>query len=139
MRRLILPDALAGAIEAHVARAYPEEGCGLLLGRSEGCHVRVDAVEPSPNRAADPRRAFEIDPALLLRRHREGREGGLAIAGLFHSHPDGAAAPSMADTAQAWIPRLAWMILAVSRGRVTARAAFWRGDEPRFETMEIAP
>jgi proteasome lid subunit RPN8/RPN11 len=69
----------------------------------------------SPNVAADPESAFEVDPALLLRAHREAREGGHAILGWYHSHPDGVAEPSAVDAARAVEDGKLWLIVAGER------------------------
>jgi proteasome lid subunit RPN8/RPN11 len=76
------------------AARFPErEVCGLLLG--EPGHVR--SILPCSNVAADPKRAFEIDPAALIAAHKVSRRGGPAIIGCYHSHPHGISAPSRHD------------------------------------------
>ncbi len=88
--------ATAEQIAVHAAGEHPGEACGLLLG-TDG---RVDRAVAARNVAADPLQAFEIDPALLLRCHREARGGGPAIVGCYHSHPSGRPTPSAADAAR---------------------------------------
>ena len=83
-------------------RALPNEGCGLLLGTSEG--VVVDVV-PSPN-VADSAKVYEIDPKVLLRTYRRADDEGLEVIGVFHSHTHSAAYPSPTDIRQA--PDPAW-------------------------------
>jgi proteasome lid subunit RPN8/RPN11 len=78
-------------------RALPNEGCGLLLGTSEG--VVVEVVE-SPN-VADSARVYEIDPKVLLRTYRRADDEGLEVIGVFHSHTHSPAYPSPTDVAQA--------------------------------------
>jgi len=75
--------------------AYPSEACGLLLGRPEW----ILETAPCRNVAANPDLAFQIDPVFHVRLQREARARGLAILGSFHSHPEGEAAPSLADAA----------------------------------------
>ena len=77
-----------------IAKAYPNEACGLLVGRTEGDGCHVDRIEVSDNVADDPRHRFEVDPALRFRLMRDLRGTGQAVVGHFHSHPDGAAEPS---------------------------------------------
>jgi len=67
---------------------------------------------------------FEVDPALRLRLQRELRASNERIVGLFHSHPDGAAAPSAHDLACAWEPDLVWLITATGRDAAGPTAAF---------------
>lgn len=83
----------AEQIAAHAANDHPREACGLLLGAGD----RIERAVPAANVAADPAAAFEIDPALLLRCHRAAREGGPALIGWYHSHPNGRTTPSAAD------------------------------------------
>ncbi len=115
--------SLARAAEA----AYPEECCGLLLGREDGRGgIVVARLVPSANLAADRRRRFEIDPAVLARHWRGAPEAGAErLVGLYHSHPEGRAAPSAADAASAWEAGWLWLIVPVAAGRAGAAAA-WR-------------
>ncbi|GEM_PF-4300808 len=107
-----LRDQCVRAAEA----AFPLEACGVLLGR--GVAGRSEVRRPSPprpertrprgirlhlavslpNLAADPFRAFLIDPLALMRVEKEARREGLEILGIFHSHPEGGG-PSSSDLA----------------------------------------
>ncbi len=114
------------AIERAAEAAYPEEACGLLVGRSEpGGACRVSAVEASANVAEPPRtRRFEVDPKLRLRLARELREGPDSIVGVYHSHPNGSAAPSETDISMIFEPDMVWLITAVADGRAGATRAY---------------
>lgn len=90
------------------AAAHPLEACGLLVGHGD----RIEEAIPAPNVAADPSRAFEIDPATLLRVHRAAREGGCELLGWYHSHPNGRPDPSPDDAAQAVEEGRLWLIVA---------------------------
>ena len=98
---------LLAAILAHCRRDATVERCGLLLGR-EGA---ITGFLPAANVHPDPRRHFELDPAVLLGAHRAARQGGPAILGHCHSHPLGEAAPSVADAAAADGDGRLWMIV----------------------------
>jgi desampylase len=112
----------AEQILAHAAREHPREVCGLLLGR-EGL---IDAAVEAANIADDPETTFEIDPAVLLRVHREAREGGPALLGWYHSHPNGRCEPSAADAGRAVEAGKIWMIVAA--GQVEAWLALGQGS-----------
>ncbi|MBC7521441.1 MAG: M67 family metallopeptidase [Sandarakinorhabdus sp.] len=101
------------------ARAAPHEACGLLLGQPG----RIDAMVPADNVAAHPDRSFEIDPATLLRTHREARGRGQRVVGHYHSHPNGVGEPSLRDAAAAIENDQIWLVIAagaVSGWRVVA-------------------
>jgi desampylase len=110
-------------IEAACEAAYPEEACGLLVGRWSGNAARVSEVHASTNVAEAPRRAFEIDPQLLLSLYKRLRQGADTMLGVYHSHPDSAAEPSAHDLARAWQPELIWLITAVRDGRAADTTA----------------
>lgn len=116
-----------------LAAASRDEICGLLLG-TEG---RIDAVLPAANVAADPRRHFELDPALLIRAHRAARSGGPAVIGHYHSHPTGLPEPSPRDAADAAPDGTIWLI--AGGGEVTAWRAVAAGRRHgRFEPLALA-
>lgn len=103
----------SGVIESLVSAAdaaAPDEACGLLLGHSD----RIVAARPARNVAAHPDRAFEIDPAMLLRTHREARAAGHRVIGHYHSHPNGVPTPSRSDAARAVEDGQLWLIVAGS-------------------------
>lgn len=94
----------------HAADEHPREACGVLLG-APGAVARIERTR---NVAADPLRTFEIDPAALLRLHREARGAGLAVIGWYHSHPRGSAEPSRTDAARAVENGMLWLVVAGS-------------------------
>jgi len=109
---------IADAAEA----AYPGECCGLLVGRQRANgDLEVTRLAPSPNlaaAAAGRRDRFEVDPALRLRLQRELEGGEERLIGLYHSHPDHSAQPSVHDLESVWEPEFVWLIAAVEEGQV---------------------
>jgi proteasome lid subunit RPN8/RPN11 len=129
-------------IHAHLTRVYPEEGCGVMLGRESGDAREVERVMAFENRREDSRHnRYTISPEQFLQAERAGREGGLDVLGFFHSHPDHPPRPSAFDLENAW-PYYSYMIVSVARGTVTETRA-WRlaDDRSRFveETLEPLP
>jgi proteasome lid subunit RPN8/RPN11 len=107
-------------------RRYPEESCGLLVGRRQpGGSVEVVEAHAGANVAPEAReRRFEIDPALRFRLLRALSGRPETIVGHYHSHPDGSAAPSAYDRAMAFEPELVWLITAIAAGQALETAAF---------------
>ncbi|MDE0389354.1 MAG: M67 family metallopeptidase [Rhodospirillales bacterium] len=124
--RVRLSPAQLQVIERAAEAAYPEEACGLLVGRAEtGDTWQVNTVEASANVAEPPRtRRFEVDPKLRLRLERELRDGPDAIIGVFHSHPNGSAEPSKTDISMIFEPDMVWLITAVADGKAGATMAY---------------
>jgi proteasome lid subunit RPN8/RPN11 len=98
---LRLPDGALGAIARAAEAAYPEECCGVLVGRIEDDAAMVSRIAAAANVAAEAHHRFEIDPRDLLAAHREARTEGMAVIGHYHSHPGAAARPSGHDLARA--------------------------------------
>jgi desampylase len=96
------------AIRAHAAETPGAEVCGLLFGTVEA----VETVQRCANVADTPATAFEIDPAALIAAHKAERAGGAKLIGHYHSHPNGACAPSATDAAQALDVGRYWLIVA---------------------------
>ena len=118
------------ALVAAAETAYPEECCGLLIGRRdrEG-EVAISDVRESANVAPKDRGVrFELDPAVRLATVRALAGGPEIIVGHYHSHPDRPAQPSATDVALAYEPDLVWLIVAVFAGHVTEAAAFRIAD-----------
>lgn len=121
-------DVLADLTRA-VEAAYPEEGCGLLVGAwDEDGACNVDRIVESANLAEDPRRHFFVDIRLLLALQKQLRGTPERIVGVYHSHPDGVPAPSETDQARAFDRDLVWLIASVQGGRFGELNAFSPGE-----------
>lgn len=135
MAALHLSAAQETGLRAHLEAAWPQEGCGLLIGRPNG---RVCVIWPAANVAADPYRGFEIDSPSLFAAHRHARDHGLTVIGHFHSHPDGSPRPSPRDLARAEDRNEIWVIGAMAGGTVRRLRAFRLDrDVGRIEELAI--
>ncbi len=135
---LRLDGTMRDQIDAHLAHAYPEEGCGVLLGRDRDEERTVDRVIVLPNQRSDSRHhRYLISPEQFLAADQEARSSGLDVVGFFHSHPDHPPRPSQFDLDYAW-PYYSYLIVSIERGRV-AGAQSWRlaPDRSRFEPEAI--
>ncbi len=116
---LILGPGVLTAVSAHLCAAYPEEGCGLLIGTHDAARDRRIALAcvATPNRwahAAARDKHYLIDAEDVVRAERQARRSGWDLIGVFHSHPEHAATPSPEDLQNAW-PGLSYLIATVSR------------------------
>jgi len=114
----------------HAEREPRQECCGLLAGRDG---VITDAFAAT-NAAADAAKNYEIAPGQLFQLMREMRAAGLALLGIYHSHPNGDNVPSPRDIDRAYYPNLAYFILSPHEG-TAARAFSIR--EGRITELEI--
>lgn len=94
----VIPNALRLQWIEACRRRLPYEACGVVFGRSERNRLCVEGFALIRNAAADPSKAFFFEPEDWIRAWYNAESGGRRIVGIFHSHPDGTARPSAADT-----------------------------------------
>ncbi|WP_341774611.1 C40 family peptidase [Burkholderia diffusa] len=84
-----MDERIKQAIAAHALAEYPRESCGLIVGTAAG-----DVYLPGRNIASPPMEQFALAPE----DYADAEDMGEILA-LVHSHPNGAAQPSMGDRA----------------------------------------
>ena len=130
-------------IRGHAEETYPEECCGLLVGRIEdGGRTRIveDVVRVANTFREDERhRRMLITPLEYARAERLHAARGLGVVGNYHSHPEHPAAPSQFDLEHLapW-PTMSYIIVSVRQGRA-AELRSWElaGDRSRFDEEEV--
>lgn len=123
--KLVFPRAQLDSLRQFSEAAYPEEGCGVLLGLVEGDRVRVTAVLAGRNLVEERRRdRYELDPRDIIQAERQARAAGQELVGFYHTHPDHPARPSQYDTERAW-PGYHYVVVGVAAGTLAAASA-WR-------------
>lgn len=79
---------------------------------------------------------FLIDPRVQFKLLRKFRGSDVGIIGCFHSHPDGAAAPSPTDLAQALEDDFVWLVLGGNpRSGFAIGAYVYEAERKAFETL----
>lgn len=96
---LIITSADRAKIIDHCIAALPDEACGILGGRGG----RIEKVYCMRNARPGPA-SYEMDPEEQFRVLKDLRQRGLALAGIFHSHPGSPAYPSGIDVDRAYWP-----------------------------------
>jgi proteasome lid subunit RPN8/RPN11 len=133
----------AGVLEAmhrHAEVTYPEECCGVLLGRVEGDVRQVEDAAPMSNaRQEERRRRFLITPNDYRDAERAATARGLELIGFYHSHPDHPARPSQYDLEHA-LPWHSYIVLGVEQGKA-ADCTSWilATDRAAFEPEALRP
>lgn len=119
-------------------KSYPNECCGILVGRLETDAKRVETLIPARNQRTDSAaNRYLIDGEFVNEVERKLRGTGSQIVGFFHSHPDVAARPSTYDREHAW-PWYSYLIVSV-RGGEAKEALSWTlsDDRSAFEPEPI--
>jgi proteasome lid subunit RPN8/RPN11 len=119
------------ALRKHSEEAYPEECCGVLLGRFEADGSKTVArAQRCANVHQDSRRnRYRIDPVNVVRIWREACEKGEEVVGFYHSHPDHPAQWSTTDLAEAHWIGCSYVITSVEQGRAGATNSFQLGGD----------
>jgi len=135
---LVLGVPQASHVQAHVLRAYPEEGCGVMLGGECQGQRQVTRIVTFENQRVDSRHnRYLISPEQFLAAECQGRELGVDVIGFFHSHPDHPARPSAFDLEHAW-PYYSYLIVSVLQGRIGEMQSFrLAADRSHFETESL--
>jgi proteasome lid subunit RPN8/RPN11 len=127
------------ALRAHGEETYPNECCGVLLGRNEpGVGNSVSLIVRAGNTRTDSaHNRYQIAPQELVKIQRQGRGLGLDIVGFYHSHPDHPAQWSKTDFAEAHWTGCSYMITSVEKGKATITNSFLlRGTSEEDKAFE---
>jgi proteasome lid subunit RPN8/RPN11 len=124
-------------------KAYPNEGCGLLVGPLSKEKV-VQKVVSLHNVLLDEGRGrfdFSFNPKEFMDQQLAAEREGLDVVGIFHTHPDHPPRPSATDAAQPMLSGWINIIAAVNGGKFKEAKAWWRDDEqqPFHETELVIP
>jgi proteasome lid subunit RPN8/RPN11 len=128
---LVVSSRLLQEMNAHVEKAYPEEGAGFLLGE-KGEVKEILALSNSREDGARHNR-FLFTPDDYLQAELKAERLGLDLIGVFHSHPDCPNAPSEYDREWAQ-PFFSYIITRVDNGKaVNSRSWKLLEDRSKFE------
>ncbi len=122
---------------------YPEECCGILLGKFAGKYKTVVEVistinewTPSELDRRTKHSRYTVPAREIFQAQKRGRDLHIDIIGFFHSHPDYPAIPSECDRVQAW-EIYSYPIVSVIQGKAIEIKS-WVLDEDRiFRAEEI--
>ena len=113
------------ALRAHGEETYPNECCGVMLGKSDAEGNRVHQIVRAGNTRTDSaHNRYNIAPQELVKIQRQARNLGLDIVGFYHSHPDHPAQWSPTDFAEAHWIGCSYVITAVEKGKAAITNSF---------------
>jgi proteasome lid subunit RPN8/RPN11 len=149
------------ALRAHGEETYPNECCGVLLGKNvagEGdsaaamngaaavngaaaINMVQQIVRAGNTRTDSAHNRYNIAPQELVKIQRQARGMGLDIVGFYHSHPDHPAQWSKTDIAEAHWLGCSYIITSIEQGKAATTNSFLlRGtgeDDKKFEDEAI--
>jgi proteasome lid subunit RPN8/RPN11 len=138
---VVLSDKERESIQLSSAHSYPNEFCGILLGRKSRDAVTIEQIVVAPNVAPAAARhdRYEINPGLLIAWENEAEKVGLQIVGLVHSYPDHVAEPSEEDLAKAW-PGYVYLVASIGADKIVSDLCGYQFDDATkaFKRVSIA-
>lgn len=98
-------------MQAHGRREEPNEACGYLASRDGivSRHFELTNIDAAPDH-------YSMDPAQQFATIRQIRDESMQVAGVYHTHPDTPARPSMEDIRLAYDPDLVYIIVSLMAG-----------------------
>ncbi|MFZ1675931.1 MAG: M67 family metallopeptidase [Saprospiraceae bacterium] len=107
------------AIQSQLESSYPHEACGFILGHEHKGKRRITkSIEVENKSVENQRRRFIIDPLDYMKVERQALKEGLILLGIYHSHPDHPAIPSIHDLEFAQ-PFFSYLIHSINSGKLT--------------------
>lgn len=120
------------ALRAHGEETYPNECCGVLLGKNiagesnsaKAVNIVHQIVRAGNTRTDSAHNRYNIAPQELVKIQRQARGLGLDIVGFYHSHPDHPAQWSKTDFAEAHWLGCSYIITSVEKGKAATTNSF---------------
>ncbi|MBB5331207.1 Mov34/MPN/PAD-1 family protein [Tunturiibacter gelidoferens] len=136
------------ALRTHGEETYPNECCGVLLGKNiadegngaEAVNHVQQIVRAGNTRTDSAHNRYNIAPQELVKIQRQARGLGLDIVGFYHSHPDHPAQWSKTDFAEAHWLGCSYVITSVEQGKAALTNSFLlSGTTEEDKTFEDEP
>lgn len=136
---LLFKGDLLQEMNKFLEKHYPEEGCGLLLGKRQKENFIIEGLYFAKNiwpNQEEKKRRYALDPKDFLQAEKLAESKGLELLGIFHSHPDYEAYPSSFDIEMAWEGYL-YLITGLREGKVEKVRAFYFLKEKEFIELRV--
>ncbi|MBL8750268.1 MAG: Mov34/MPN/PAD-1 family protein [Planctomycetes bacterium] len=125
--------ATRAQLEAAAVAALPDEFVALLGGTVDDDRPDVDTFVALDAQVG--RDCFAVQPPAFARAEAAIRASGRHWLGFVHSHPNGAAVPSLRDRRDAW-PHCVQLVVGAATGRPGTVGAFWF-DQDGMHTIPL--
>ena len=132
---LWLTEQQAQAIARHAMAQYPAEACGFIAGK-DGKALRII---PISNVAVNAVHHFEMEATSMVSAIFDIERQGLALIGIYHSHPNSDPIPSQQDIQESHYPDVCHLIVSLANSE--PRFSAWRIRQYEVEsvTLHIGP
>ena len=131
MKEVKFTDQAIQEMHEHLIASYPHEGCGFFYGKINDRKEVVEIKAVENQNKTNPERIFEIAPIDYVKAERHAIENNLDLLGVYHSHPDHPAVPSVTDLKFAQ-PNFSYVIVSIVKGEVAATSSWTLNDTHKF-------
>jgi proteasome lid subunit RPN8/RPN11 len=133
----INPDAWETMV-AHAQSTFPDECCGVMIGKiDDDAKNGTNAIALENAYKGKQEDRYEIRPEDLLAADKDARAQGLALIGIFHSHPDCDAYFSKTDLENS-CPWYSFVVLSIKGGKFDHANSFLpNADQTVAEKEEL--
>ncbi len=118
-RKLFIPETLYRRMINQCMEERPLEACGLLTGVVD----QVEAAYATDNEQRSPV-LYQVDPMQVMQVMRLCQNYKHEVIGIYHSHVQTPAVPSLIDIQQAYWPEAFYLIVSLAKNPPEVRA--WR-------------
>jgi len=109
LQKIILTKSQQQLLSNHADNERPNESCAILFGTEDEKEIKVEKIFLTKNIEKSPVN-FTISAEQRLEADRMERELELKMIGIFHSHPDSQAYPSITDKKFMELNPVIWII-----------------------------
>lgn len=138
---LYFEECARDSIVQHGEAGFPNEICGILLGKETDGRRYIRTVMPIENQfeADEQYHRFRITPEAMFKAERLARHDRLDVLGVYHSHPNAEAQPSEYDRDHAAWTAWSYVIVSVREGKAAnLRAWKLRDDRSAFDEEDVS-
>lgn len=136
MSKLTISTQALEKMQAHAAETFPYECCGFFYGKDGEVRSIEEAIPVTNSKEGDQRRRFEVSPLDYMKAERYAATNDTTLLGIYHSHPNHPAKPSVHDLKQA-VPFFSYIIISVMEGEVATTTSWQLDDQGAFEEEPI--
>ena len=128
-----IPQSIHDDMIAHAREGFPLEVCGILGGADD----TVSAIYRMTNTDASNEH-FMMEPKEQFAVVKDLRARGLAMLGIYHSHPESPARPSEEDIKLALTPDVSYLIVSLADAeKIDLKSFKISSGVVQHETIEI--
>lgn len=109
MQKIILTESQKKILSNHADKEKPNESCAILFGAVDGQKTTVKEIFLTENIERSPVN-FTISNEQLIKCYKTAEEKKMEVVGIFHSHPNSEAYPSLTDKKFMYSNPVVWMI-----------------------------